>query len=298
MSIKATIFNVSRTSVSDGPGLRTVVYFKGCNLSCKWCHNPEGIDLKKEISFIPKKCINCGRCKQVCERGCFTDKGLDRTNCNGCFKCASVCPSKAIEVTGKEYTPLELYNEVIKDYHFFVRGGGVTLSGGECLLYSDFLVEFLKLLKEKGVHTLIESAFNVDEGSIEKVLPLTNKFYVDIKLMDSLKHKKYVGKGNELILKNVEKFASKSDITIRVPLIPLVNDDLKNLTETLLFCKKVGVKNVELLRFNPLGAEKYERFGKTADIFLDKEQSKEEMESLVKKLNSILGETSYVYFTI
>lgn len=298
MSIKATIFNVSRCSVSDGPGIRTVVFFKGCNLNCEWCHNPEGLNFNSEISFTAKKCINCGRCKAVCKRGCFTENGFDRTNCITCKKCANECPSKALEVVGKTYTPIELYNEIIKDYHFFVHGGGVTLSGGECLCQSEFCCELLKLLKEKKINVIIESAFNVPQENVEKVIKYADTFYVDLKLVDSEKHKKYTGKNNKLILKNLERFCKETYVIVRVPLIPSVNDDIENLQQTVKLAKKFGAKGVELLKYNPLGVSKYDTLGKHGKTFSRESQTKEQIEKLVSTLNSFINENDYVYCII
>ena len=298
MSIKATIFNVSRSSVSDGPGLRTVIYFKGCNLACEWCHNPEGLSFKREISFIQKKCVDCGRCKTVCEKGCFTESGFDRSNCNLCEKCAKICPSNALEVIGKEYTPAELFNEVKKDYRYFVRGGGITISGGECLFYADFLAEFLKLCKSENINVIVESAFSLPKAQIEKVIGYVDNFYVDLKCMDTNTHFKYTGAYNEQILDNVITFSKKTNVTIRIPLIPSVNDDIINLQKTVLFAKNVGVKGVELLRYNPLGASKYERLGKSGKLFASSEQSSEQIKDLVSSLNAFIGEKDFVYCII
>ena len=153
MRLTATLSNISRGSIHDGPGVRSVVYFKGCNLSCKWCHNPETFSKKTEILYYENKCIKCGKCIEVCSKN---HKVIDnahvfcRQNCVGCGKCTDVCPSKALSVCGKRFTVKEVMDEVLKDKHYYDSScGGVTLSGGECLVQSSFCAELLKALKEK-----------------------------------------------------------------------------------------------------------------------------------------------------
>ncbi len=294
MSLTATVFNIARCSLHDGRGLRTVVYFKGCNLFCKWCHNPEGLSFVREISFSKAKCIGCGKCAEICPE-CHTENGFLRANCTLCGKCVRACTAKALEIVGEEYTPESLFAEVKKDEAYFRRGGGVTLSGGECLLQPDFVAEFLRICKENGIHTLIESAFCVSENAIEKTLPFTDEFYVDCKIFDSEKHRRYTGAGNEKILENIAKFAPKIALTVRVPLIPKVNDDLENLQKTAAFAKEAGAKGVELLRFNPLGVSKYESVGKTGVSFGGEPQMKKEMETLARSLNEYIGSEDFTY---
>lgn len=294
MSLTATIFNIDRGSLHDGTGIRSVVYFKGCNLACAWCHNPEGLSPKIEITFAETKCIGCGKCREVCPT-CHTENGFLRTDCNRCGKCVEVCTAKALEFVGKEYTVESLFAEVKKDEAYFRRGGGVTLSGGECLLQTEFVVAFLERCKENGIHTLIESAFCVSDSSIERVLPYTDEFYVDCKLFDSEKHRAYTGVGNEKILENIRKFAPRTQLTVRVPLIPKVNDGLENLQKIVAFAKEVGAKGVELLRFNPLGVSKYASLGKTGEAFGNEPQTKDEVEMLVKTLNAYIGTESFVF---
>lgn len=297
MSITATIFNISRGSMHDGPGIRTVVYFKGCNLSCVWCHNPEGLSKDREISFTAAKCIACGKCREICPTR-HTENGFLRATCTVCGNCVEACTAKALEIVGKPYTVEQLFSEVQRDEPYFHRSGGVTLSGGECLLQVEFAAAFLRRCKEVGWHTLIESAFCVSAAAIEKVLPYTDEFFVDCKLFDSEKHRLYTGAGNESILENIRRFAPKSALTVRVPLIPKINDDRENLQKTVAFAKSAGANGVEILRFNPLGVSKYESLGRTGVSFGKEPQRTEELEWFVRDLNAFLGEESFVYCVI
>lgn len=153
MSVTGVISNISRCSVNDGPGVRTVVYFKGCNLRCKWCHNPELISFHRELAYFPQKCIFCGRCVMVCPKVHIIENNLvklKRECCTACGKCADECPANALELIGKEMSADEVFTEVLKDRHFFNEsGGGVTFSGGECLLQADFSASLAERCKKK-----------------------------------------------------------------------------------------------------------------------------------------------------
>ncbi len=295
--MKQTVFNISRGSLSDGDGIRTVVYLKGCPLSCKWCHNPESWKASPQVLFYPTKCIGCGRCLDVCEFGCHKNQNgehvFDRTSCTGCGKCADACPSGALAICGEQKTAEEIYSEIKKDIHYFEKSsGGVTFSGGEALIYPDFLVEVLQLCKNDGIHTAIETSFFAPFENIEKIVNLIDLFIVDIKLYDSEKHKKFTGVKNELILENLTKLSGLHDnVWIRIPLIPDVNDDDQNLADTAKFIKSLGscVKKVELLKYNNLAPSKYRALGIYDGIFEAKPQTNEEMASKVTILSDILG---------
>lgn len=302
MSLTATIFDISKTALHDGPGIRSTIYFKGCNLSCLWCHNPESHSPKPEISFAAQKCIQCGSCSAICpEHHILSKDGVAflRDGCRVCGACVDHCYTKALSVVGKQYTPEEVLREILRDKAYYVRsGGGVTLSGGECLLYPEFAASVLRLCKENGIHTLIESAFCVPKANIEMVLPYTDMFYVDLKHFDSHTHKTYTGQGNALILENIRHFANvHGHLTVRTPLIPGVNDDMHNLEQTASFARQVGARCLELLKFNPLGASKYILIGKQPAPLAGVAQSREDMESTCQKLNQFLGETGFVYYS-
>lgn len=259
--LKGTIFDIERNSYVDGPGIRTTVFFKGCNLKCAWCHNPESQSSKPQMMFYRDKCIDCGKCSEICE---------NKENCTLCGKCTIYCPVDARRVCGKEYTADEVLSEVIKDKAFYDNsGGGVTFSGGECMLQVEFLVELLKKCKENGIHTAIDTAGHVPFESFKKVLPFTDLFLYDIKLFDSEKHQKYVGANNDLILENYKKLIENgANVIVRIPVIEGVNDTVEEMKNIKNFFNKVGTpKKIELLPYHAMGENKYLAIGKECEAF-------------------------------
>ena len=259
---KAIIFDVQRNSFVDGPGIRTTVFFKGCNLKCAWCHNPESQSAKPQMMFYKDKCTGCGKCKSVCP--------YHLEQCELCGKCTLYCPVDARKVCGKEHTVDEVLKEVLKDQAFYeTSGGGVTFSGGECMLQIDFLAEILKKCKENGIHTAVDTAGHIPFESFEKILPYTDLFLYDIKIFDSQKHKQYVGVSNELILENLKKlFERKAKLWIRIPIIPDVNDSIEEIQKIKDFLKTIGTaEKIELLPYHAMGENKYRAIGKEPQIF-------------------------------
>ncbi len=252
---KAILFDIERNSFVGGPGIRTTVFFKGCNLKCAWCHNPESQSTKPQMLFYRDKCTGCGKCKAVCPTP---------ENCTLCGKCTFYCPVDARKVCGKEYTVEEVLKEILKDKAFYENsGGGVTFSGGECMLQIDFLSEILKRCKENGIHTAVDTAGHVHFEHFEKILPCTDLFLYDVKVFESQKHKQYTGVGNELILENLKKlFAVGAKIRIRVPVIPDVNDSVEELQKIKKFLADCGKpEKVELLPYHAMGENKYRSIG-------------------------------------
>ncbi len=246
------IFDITRNSFVDGPGIRTTVFFKGCNLKCQWCHNPESQSSKKQMMFYRNKCTGCGKCKEICHNN------LEK--CDFCGKCELYCPQNARQICGKEITAEEILKEVIKDKSFYdISGGGVTFSGGECMLQIDFLLEILKLCKENGIHTAVDTAGYIKWESFEKILPYTDLFLYDIKLFDNEKHKEYVGADNSLILENLKKlsFAGK-EIIVRIPVIGGVNDSEEEMQSIADFLKPLNISKTELLPYHAMGEHKFE----------------------------------------
>ncbi|MEE1280537.1 MAG: glycyl-radical enzyme activating protein [Oscillospiraceae bacterium] len=259
---KAILFDIERNSFVDGPGIRTTVFFKGCNLKCAWCHNPESQSAKPQMMFYKDKCKGCGKCKEVCP--------YNFENCDLCRKCTLYCPVNARKVCGKEYTVDEVFAEIIKDKAFYENsGGGVTFSGGECMLQIDFLCEILKKCKENNIHTAVDTAGHMSYDSFEKILPYTDLFLYDIKIFDTDKHKKYIGAGNELILENLKKlFKANAKIWIRIPVISNVNDSVEEMQKIKAFLKECGKpEKVELLPYHAMGENKYGAIGKEVQIF-------------------------------
>ena len=258
----ATIFDIQRNSYVDGPGIRTTVFFKGCNLKCAWCHNPESQNPKREMLFYKDKCIGCGKCKEKCPNS------LEK--CDFCEKCTIFCPRDAREICGKEYIAEELLKIILKDKAFYdASGGGVTFSGGECMLQVDFLEEILRLCKENGIHTAVDTAGHVSFEAFERVLPYTDLFLYDVKCFDGEKHKRFVGVSNDRILENLAKlFSADARILIRIPVIPSVNDSEEEMQAIAAFLRSAGNPfGVELLPYHSMGEHKYEALGKEATLF-------------------------------
>lgn len=260
--LTATIFDIERNSYVDGPGIRTTVFFKGCNLRCAWCHNPESQSPKPQMMFYKNKCTGCGKCKEKCPN--------HLESCELCGKCTLYCPHDAREICGKEYTVDEVMREILKDKAFYDHsGGGVTFSGGECMLQIDFLEEILKVCKENGIHTAVDTAGHVPYEYFERILPYTNLFLYDVKCYDSEKHKKYTGVRNELILENLKKLlATGKSVWVRIPIIPTVNDTVEEIQRIKAYISSCGKpEKIELLPYHAMGEHKFEALGKAVQRF-------------------------------
>lgn len=265
------IIDIKGNSLDDGPGIRSVIFFKGCPLSCVWCHNPESKCSMAELSFDLQKCIACDTCIGMCNIKALSRESaffVDRKKCTLCFECIKVCPSGALSQIGCEYTVDEIIEKIVKDKPFYdASGGGVTLSGGEPTMYMEFLSDLLTKLKNRGIHTLIETCgyFNFQTFK-ELVYPHTDTIYMDIKFVDSKLHKQYCGADNALILENFIKLhelylLGGVEVKARVPLIPDITDCEKNLSAIAHFLKAHQAKDIQLLPNNPIWHEKCQKFG-------------------------------------
>jgi pyruvate formate lyase activating enzyme len=259
------IFDIQKSSYHDGPGMRTVIFFKGCNMSCLWCQNPESKSFKKKLMFDVKKCIKCGRCVESCSNNCHIigDTGvhyLNRESCVICGRCAKECKSNALQLAGKEVTIENVMKEILTDLEFYkISGGGVTLSGGEPLLQEDACYELLSECNRNSINTAIETAGNVKWKVFEKILPMTNYLLFDVKTLDNDIHKKYCGVSNRQIIKNLKKLnGTKVDLIIRVPIIPEINDNNEEIEEIGNKVKSFpNLKGFELIPFHKFGRSKY-----------------------------------------
>jgi pyruvate formate lyase activating enzyme len=265
------VVNLQHFSTHDGPGIRTTVFLKGCSLRCKWCCNPETIAPKPELAFNRKLCIGikeCGRCLDVCPENALHVVDADgkvRVNwdlCNNCGKCVEVCPSKSLYHFGKAMTVAEVLAEVEQDGGFYSEsGGGITLSGGECLMQPDFCAALLREARKRGIHAAIETAGNVPWEFMAKVLPYVDTMLHDYKLTDPVAHKHWVGTGNARILENFRRAYAEFpdvDFVARIPLVPGVNDTESHIDAVLAAVLPYpNISELELLPYHRYGDSKY-----------------------------------------
>ncbi len=292
--MQGILFDIQRFCVHDGPGIRTTIFFKGCNLRCFWCHNPESIQPNPEVQYLPMKCIGCGKCAACCPHGCHSMReglhGFDRAACRSCFACAAVCPAEALSVVGKAWTVQQVLDTALRDAPFYRNsGGGITCSGGEPMLQHAFLRELLSRAKAHGLHTAVDTAGNVPFSWFEEVLPYTDLFLYDLKCMDEGAHALATGAGNRLILENIRQLSQVgAAIWVRIPVIPGVNDTEDNMIRAAQFLRPLkGVWLVELLTFHRLGGGKYESIGRSFAAMDLKPLSKEEMQGLSRPFGDI-----------
>jgi len=293
---KSIIFNIQKFSIHDGPGIRTTVFFKGCPLSCLWCHNPESQDVNKEILYDKNKCVLCGKCKEVCptnaikiEDGKLT---TDKNKCNFCGQCVIYCVHGAREIVGKEYSVDDVMKEVIKDKIFYEQSnGGVTVSGGEPLMQIDFVEELLMRLKGENIHTAVDTSGAVSFDILERVAKYTDLFLYDLKLMDDEKHKGYVGVSNKSIIENLIKLSKiHSNINIRLPIIGKVNDNTEHIEKVLELLKDLNIKKVNLLPYHSIAKHKYEKLG----LFYEDEKMSVPSEGKMSSFKEMFEKNGYI----
>lgn len=260
--LKANIFEIKRFAVHDGDGIRTTVFFKGCPLRCLWCHNPESLVAKPQLAWHSHKCIGCGECVSACPRGAHAvTEGvhtLNRELCAACGKCVQACIGEALTLYGRQTTVEELLPLLLEDRDFYENsGGGVTLSGGECLLQADFCAELLKALKGEGIHTAVDTCGFVDREELDKVIPYTDIFLYDIKAVDEDVHIRCTGHSNARILENLKYLDScGKKVEIRIPFVPNYNDDqVEKIAD---FLKELSnVTKVRVLPYHNYAGSKY-----------------------------------------
>jgi pyruvate formate lyase activating enzyme len=279
--VKGKFYDIQGFSVHDGPGIRLTLFLKGCPLRCLWCHSPESQAFPTQLNRMEVKCTGtetCGRCLPACPTGAvkpgrkkkalagegeITLVRVDRTLCNDCGKCAEVCPSKALYLCGTDLSVDEAMEKVRRDKPFYdSSGGGVTVSGGECLCQPDFLLALLTACKAEGIHTAVDTTGYADWSVIERILPYTDLFLYDLKHMDSAKHARGTGVPNERILENARKIAAAGGkMQIRIPVIPMYNDSTEDFDAAGRFISDLGaaVEMTQLLPYHSLGAIKWER---------------------------------------
>lgn len=275
----AMIFNIQRYSLHDGPGIRTTVFFKGCNMRCLWCHNPESQNRGEELMFDCEKCVKCGKCVEYCKKAFTSD-------CEKCGRCYAVCRAGARKKCGDKYTVSEVFEKISADRDYYdVSGGGVTLSGGEPLLQSDFTLEVLKKCRNAKIHTAVETAGNVPYGVIEKILPFTDLFLFDIKCIDGELHKKLTGSSNSIILENAERLKREPcELLFRMPVVPGFNDG-----EAAAAAEFAGDTKIELMPYHNFCSSKYESLGReflTKDVQIPTE---EYIKTLANRFDNVIN---------
>lgn len=261
---KGLITDIQRFSLNDGPGIRSTVFFKGCNMHCTWCHNPETISMKNNLLFYSQKCIGCGKCFEVCPVQAHERKNgmhlIHRDKCISCGKCAEECYPQALAMAGKEVDTEYVIKEVLQDRLYYKNsGGGVTLSGGEVLMQMDFAKDICKRLHNEGIEVAIESNMSLPFDTIKELIDMVDLVMMDVKIFDDTNHKKYTGVSNANVIENLKKLNEiNKPVIVRTPLIPGVTDNKDNLRNIAKLLE--GMENVicyELLNFNPLGDSKY-----------------------------------------
>ncbi|MDZ7319979.1 MAG: glycyl-radical enzyme activating protein [candidate division KSB1 bacterium] len=267
MNLTALTFNIQQFSTEDGPGIRTTVFMKGCPLRCVWCHNPEGASPHLDLVWYDTRCIAARECLRVCPENALTltpsGMVIDRKRCTVCGKCAEQCPASALEIIGKEWTVDELLAELLKDKVFYeTSGGGITFSGGEPMMQTDFLCEILPRCKEAGLHVALDTCGAVSAERYQRVIEWIDLVLFDLKIMDDARHRAATGVGNELILNNVRLLAMRGvPMWIRTPIIPGYTDDRANIEAIARFIRDnlPTVERWDLLAYTNLGKPKYHR---------------------------------------
>jgi pyruvate formate lyase activating enzyme len=251
------VFNIMRFSTHDGPGIRTTVFFKGCPLSCWWCHNPESQRFQPDVLYFEERCRHCGDCLATCPEG-VTDFG-----CRRCSVCAEACQSEARQVAGKRMTADEVVREVERDLIFFEEsGGGVTLSGGEPVAQPRFAEAVLRACRERRIHAVLETCGFAHPEVFLRVALAADLVLFDLKLMDPVRHKRYTGVSNRGILRNLEQLVERGRaVRVRIPVVPGINDSEEDAADFAEYLKRLAIRDVELLPYHHIGIEKYRRLG-------------------------------------
>ena len=262
------MFGIQRFSIHDGPGIRTTVFLKGCNMRCSWCHNPESYRPMPVLAYNPALCVGCRACEAACPRGVhhFDDgtHALHRAACVACGRCTAACPGKALEIIGSVTTPDAVKCEILKDRRYYkTSGGGVTLSGGEALLQEDFAKALLGRCKGEGIHTVIETNGSLPFERYEAVMPLVDLFLMDYKLTDEEAHRRHTGLGRAAILENIGRLHDAgANMLLRCPIIPGVNDDdahfdaIKALRDMY-----PSIRSTEIMAYHDIGKTKWKALG-------------------------------------
>lgn len=267
MKKNGIIFHIQRFCVHDGPGIRTTVFFKGCPLSCIWCHNPESKQPQVQISYSERSCLQCRECEAVCKNGVHSFSSgahrVDGSRCAACGRCVEACPALALELIGQRMSVEEVMEEILKDRDYYgASHGGVTLSGGEPLFQPDFCLELLRACKECGLHTCVETSGFCQPSILEQLAEFIDLFLFDFKEGDSRRHLSYTSVPNEPILRNLRLLDSRgASVILRCPVIPGLNDREEQFQSIADYARLSCVKSVELMAYHTMGREKAKKIG-------------------------------------
>lgn len=275
--LKALIFDIQSFSTHDGPGIRTNIFFKGCPLRCLWCANPEGQRAVPEILYTKSKCVGCGCCAQVCPHGAITKYSepsdiekygfvhIDHVKCDQCktYDCLHVCLQDALTVSGKWMTVEDVMKKIRREAFIYRDKGGITVSGGDPLVYYEFVAELLKKCHEEGINTALESELCVPSQNLEAIMPYVDNYLTDLKIVDEQKHFEATGTGNKQILKNLRLIGQScpEKVCLRVAIIPGYTESDENIDAIGAFCVENNFPSVNILPYHNLGATKHERLG-------------------------------------
>ena len=294
--LTALVGSIQKFSTEDGPGVRSTVFLKGCPLECAWCHNPELIDPGQQMIISPKKCIGCGECTTACPNGGITttDEGprIDWTKCSACGECAKVCYAYAIHPVAKEMTAEEVFEKVLQDREFYRNtGGGLTISGGEVLMHTEFASELIDLCAEEGIGVCLDTSGHSPYENLKNLAEKSNVDFLlyDLKHIRSDEHRRYMGEGNELIIDNLRKLASDEDILpklwMRMPLVAGINDMDDVIDETIDLYEELGIDKLSLMGYHDFGNSKAEHTGMKMDRF--SAPSEERLDEIKARFESI-----------
>ena len=288
------VANIQKYAIHDGKGIRTTVFFKGCPLACRWCHNPETQGYGRELIFYEERCTGCGECVEECGNGAVTAADgkvyTDRELCRGCGECVDGCMRNARQLCGRGYSVGELAEELLKDRAFYeTSGGGVTLSGGEPLVQDmDYLERLMGTLCGRGISVNVDTCGAVAFERLERVMPYTDRFLFDLKLMDEDNHREYTGRDNGLILENLKLLSGKgARIWIRIPVIGGVNDEAEELERMAVFLSEnVHAEQINLIPYHNTGSGKYVHLGREYKGGMFYAPPKERMQELQRLMES------------